>query len=115
MVAMGTQNSPPPVDLISTELTMGPVHEKETSTSVSARKKMPDSPLRSALRSLSLTSRLGSVSSNAPKNEAAKSMKTAKKSRLGSQCVASQLKMSAVTAPPPMRRVARISPATGSV
>ena len=114
MVTIGLQNSPA-VDLMSTEPTMGPVHEKETSTSVSAMKKMPASPFESAFESLLLTIHEGIVISKAPKNEAAKSMKTAKKMRLGSQCVASQLKMSAVTASPPTRRVMTMMAAMGSV
>ena len=100
---------------MSTEPTIGPVHENDTSTSVSARKKMPPSPLVSALASALLTSREGIVISKAPKNDAAKSMNTAKKITLGSQCVASQLKMSAVTASPPAARVMRMIAAIGSV
>ena len=42
-------------------------------------------------------------------------MKTMKKIRLGSQCVASQLKMSAVTASPPNSRVSRMIAAMGTV
>ena len=94
---------------------MGPVQENETSTSVSARKKMPPRLLLSALLSLLLTIQLGSVISKAPKNDAAKIMKTRKKITFGSQCVASQLKMSAVTASPPTKRVMRMIAAMGSV
>ena len=94
---------------------MGPVQENDTSTRVSAMKKMPVSPRLSALLSLLLTIHEGSVISNAPKNEAAKIMKTRKKTRLGSQCVASQLKRSAVTASPPTSRVTRMIAATGGV
>ena len=65
IVAMGVQNSPA-VDLMSTEPTMGPVHENDTSTSVRARKKMPPSPLVSAFASLLLTSHEGMVISKAP-------------------------------------------------
>ncbi len=76
---------------------------------------MPPRLLLSALLSLLFTIQLGSVISNAPKNEAAKTMKTMKKITFGSQCVASQLKMSAVTASPPTTRVMRISAAMGTV
>ena len=57
----------------------------------------------------------GSTISKAPKKEAAKTMNTRKKMMFGSQCVASQLNMSAVTASPPIRRVTRISTAIGTV
>ena len=114
MVMIGVQNSPE-VDLMSTEPTMGPVQENETSTSVRARKKMPLSPLVSAFESVLLTIHEGMVISNAPKNEAAKIMKTRKKMMFGSQCVASQLKMSAVTASPPTMRVMMIMTAMGTV
>ena len=49
------------------------------------------------------------------KNEAAKIMKTAKKIRFGSQCVASQLNMSAVTTSPPTSHVMRIMMPMGTV
>ena len=114
MVMIGVQNSPD-VDLMSTEPTMGPVQENDTSTSVRARKKMPPSPFVSAFESVLFTIHDGMVISNAPKNEAAKTMKTRKKMTFGSQCVASQLKMSAVTASPPTMRVMRIMAAMGTV
>ena len=88
----------PEVEFIRTVPTIGPVQENETSTSVRAMKKVPASPPRSALRSVSFTMRLGRVISNAPKNDAANIMNTTKNSMLGIQCVAIQLKMSAVTA-----------------
>ena len=95
--------------------TIGPVHENDTKTNVSARKKTPSRPLRSEFWSLLLTHELGRVISNAPKNDAAKTINTRKKMVLGSQCVASQLKMSAVTVAPPTTRVIRISAAMGRV
>ena len=55
------------------------------------------------------------VKEEAPKKEAAKTINTRKKMIFGSQCVASQLKMSAVTASPPMSLVTRISTAIGTV
>ena len=57
----------------------------------------------------------GSTISNAPKKEAAKTMNTRKKMRFGSQCVASQLKMSAVTVSPPRRRVRPMMTQMGTV
>ena len=114
IVTMGTQNSPA-VERIRTLPTIGPVQENDTNTSVRAMKKIPIKPPLSACRSLLLTIQLGSVISKAPKNDAAKIMNTMKKIRLGSQCVASQLKMSAVTASPPTRRVIRMIAAMGSV
>ena len=65
--------------------------------------------------SLLLTSHPGSVISNAPKNDAAKTMNTRKKITFGIQCVASQLKISAVTASPPTSFVIRMITAIGSV
>ena len=114
IVRIGAQKSPAVAPMIA-EPTIGPVHENDTSTSVRAMKKTPSRPPRSALRSLLLTIQPGNVISNAPKNDAAKTMKTMKKIRLGSQCVASQLKMSAVTASPPNSRVSRMIAAMGTV
>ena len=57
----------------------------------------------------------GRVISNAPKNDAANTMNTRKKMMFGSQCVASQLKMSAVTASPPISRVSRMMTEMGTV
>ena len=98
---------------MSTDPTMGPVQENDTSTSVRAMKKMPASPFESAFASVLLTIHEGMVISNAPKNEAAKTMNTRKKRMFGSQCVASQLNMSAVTASPPRMRVTRMIAAMG--
>ena len=114
MVTMGVQNCPW-VDLMRTVPTMGPVQEKETSTRVKAMKKTPTRPPRSAFLSLLLTREEGRVISKAPKKEAAKMRKTAKKMRLGSQWVANQLNISAVTAAPPIRRVRPIIKQMGSV
>ena len=115
IVMMGCQKLPPDMELIRTLPTMGPVQEKETSTRVSAMKKMPPRPPLSDLVSVLFTSLLGIVMSNAPKNEAANIMNTMKKMIFGSQCVASQLNMSAVTASPPSQRVIMMSAAMGSV
>ena len=112
---MGCQKLPPDMELIRTLPTMGPVQEKETSTRVSAMKKMPPRPPLSDLVSVLFTSLLGIVMSNAPKNDAANIMNTMKKRMFGNQCVASQLKMSAVTASPPSQRVMMIIAAMGSV
>ena len=104
IVIIGVQNSPC-VDLISTDPTMGPVQEKETSTSVRARKNIPPSPPLSEFLSAELVHLEGRVISNAPRNDAAKTMNMTKNRRFGSQCVASQLKMSLVTVAPPRMRV----------
>ena len=65
-------------------------------------KNTPARPFLSAPLSVLLTIDSGRVISNAPKNDAANTMKITKKRRLGSQCVAIQLKMSAVTLAPPV-------------
>ena len=114
IVIIGDHTSPE-VDLISTEPTIGPVQEKDTSTKVRAIKKIPPIPPLSDCASLLFTRALGSVISKAPKNDAAKTINTTKKMRFGTQCVASQLKMSAVTLSPPNTRVIIISIAIGSV
>ena len=102
IVTIGVQNSPC-VDFMSTEPTIGPVHENDTRTSVNAIKKIPARPPLSEFLSLLFTSEDGRVISNAPKKDAAKTMNTMKKMMFGSQCVASQLNMSAVTVSPPKR------------
>ena len=115
IVTIGAQNSPW-VALISTVPTIGPVQLNDTSTRVRARKNTPPSPLRlSTCASLEFDSLDVSTISKAPKKEAAKTINTRKKMIFGSQCVASQLKMSAVTASPPMSLVTRISTAIGTV
>ena len=114
IVTMGSQNWPW-VLLMSTEPTIGPVQENDTSTSVSATKKTPARPPLLEFASDLLSQELGSVISNAPKNDAAKTMNIRKKRIFGSQCVASQLKMSAVTASPPAKYVIRIMMAIGMV
>ena len=114
IVIIGVQNSPS-VDFISTVPTIGPVHENETRTRVRAIKNIPKSPPLSAPLSDLFTKEVGSMISNAPKNDAAKIMNTMKKTMFGSQCVASQLKMSAVTASPPTILVIRMIRETGTV
>ena len=84
---------------------MGPVQLKLTSTSVRARKNTPKRPFLLLPLSALVVQDDGNVISNAPKNEAANIIKITKKMMLGSQCVASQLKMSAVTAEPPTAHV----------
>ncbi len=104
MVTMGVQNSPW-VLLMSTVPTMGPVQLKLTSTSVRARKNTPSRPPLLLLASALVVQLAGRVISNAPKKDAANTMKITKKRILGSQCVESQLKISAVTADPPAAQV----------
>ena len=67
--------------------TIGPVHENDTSTVVSPRKKAASAPPLSTLESDVLTHFEGRTISNAPKNEAANTRKSVKKRRLGIQCV----------------------------
>ena len=114
IVTIGVQNSPW-VDLIRTDPTMGPVQEKDTSTRVRAMKKMPASPFLPEAASLLFCQEEGRTISKAPKKEAAKTMNTRKKMMFGSQCVASQLKMSAVTVSPPSRRVRPMMTTIGTV
>ena len=114
MVIMGAQNSPA-VLLMRTVPTMGPVQEKDTSTRVRARKKMPPRLPLPALESLPFTHLEGRVISKSPKKLAANTMNTAKNTRFGSQWVESQLKMSAVTASPPIARVSIIIMEMGTV
>ena len=104
IVTIGVQNSPW-VDLIRTVPTMGPVQENDTSTRVRAMKNIPPSPFPPDFASLLFVRLEGSSISNAPKKDAANTMNMMKNSRLGSQCVASQLNMSAVTELPPTSRV----------
>ena len=100
---------------MSTVPTIGPVHENETRTSVRAMKNTPARPFLSAPWSLLFTSDCGILISNAPKNEAAKIMKITKNMMFGIQWVESQLKMSAVTASPPMTRVRMMITEIGTV
>ena len=104
IVIIGVQNSPSVLS-ISTVPTIGPVQEKLTRTRVKARKKTPPRPFLPEFLSAPLTHLDGSTISKAPKKDAAKIINTRKKMRLGSQCVESQLKMSAVTASPPSSQV----------
>ena len=114
IVTIGVQNSPR-VERMSTEPTMGPVQEKDTSTRVSAMKKMPARPFLPVPASLRFCQEDGRVISNAPKKEAAKTMKTRKNRMFGSQWVASQLKMLAVTASPPRSQVRPMMTQIGTV
>ncbi len=77
----------PPADSTSNAPTIGPVHEKDTSTNVNAIKKAPIYPPLSACLSDVFTHLPGRTSSNIPRNEAAKTMKRIKKIRFGIQCV----------------------------
>src|SRR5678815_3152051 len=67
---------------------IGPVHEKETTTSVSAIKKMPANELMPAFLSALFAQEEGSVISNAPKKEAPNRTNTPKNTRLAIQLVA---------------------------
>ena len=67
---------------------IGPVQEKETTTSVNAIKKMPANDPTLALLSVLLAQDEGSVISKAPRNETPNKTNTAKKIRLAIQLVA---------------------------
>ena len=95
--------------------TIGPVQLKLTRTRVRARKKIPPRPFPSLFRSAPLVHLDGRVISKAPKKLAANTMNTKKKMMLGSQCVASQLKMSAVTPLPPTIQVTPMMREIGTV
>ena len=68
--------------------TMGPVQENDTIASAKAIKKMPTKPLRSAWASILVLHELGKVSSNAPKNDTAKTTKIMKNMRLNQKLLA---------------------------
>ncbi len=114
IVTIGVQNSPC-VDLIRTVPTIGPVQENDTRTRVRAMKNIPPSPLPPDFASLLLARLEGSSISNAPKKDAAKIMNTTKNIRFGSQCVASQLNISAVTVLPPIIQVNPMMTLIGTV
>ncbi len=78
-------------------------------------KNMPPSPLPLDFASLLLARLDGSSISKAPKKDAAKIMNTTKNIRFGSQCVASQLNMSAVTVFPPIIHVRPMITLIGTV
>ena len=78
MVIIGI-HTPPLVELMITEPTIGPVQENDTSTRVNAIKKIPSKPPLSAPASLLFTSDEGNVISKAPRNDAANTIKIAKK------------------------------------
>ena len=61
---------------------MGPVQEKDTNESVKAIKNIPTKPPLSETESALLIIQLGSVISNAPKNDKAKMKKMMKNKRL---------------------------------
>jgi hypothetical protein len=82
-MAMVNNVAPPSVDKAPpiTNPKAGPVHEKETIIKVNAMKKIPiKPPLFEALSTL-LAKLDGIVISNAPKNDIAKMVKTAKKNK----------------------------------
>ena len=83
--------SSPPAEEIKMEPTIGPVHEKDTSTKVKAIKNTPPSPPFSAFASILFTKLEGRVSSNIPKKAKANTTNIPKKKTLGAQWVASQL------------------------
>ena len=78
-------------------------------------KNTPARPFLSAPLSLLFTRDCGIEISNAPKNDAANIMNITKKMIFGSQCVDSQLNMSAVTASPPISLVRMMMTEIGTV
>jgi hypothetical protein len=82
--------------------TIGPVHENETITVVSAIKKEVKIPPLSTLESALVTHLFGRTISNAPKNDMAKNMKRRKNIKFGIQCV---LKVFAKPAPAPVSEI----------
>ena len=75
MPMVGATMSPCVETATSRKPTMGPVHEKDTKARVKAMKKMDSRPVVfSDFSSILFDQEDGSVSSNAPKNEAAKTM-----------------------------------------
>ena len=86
---------------------------------ISCQYLLPDLPATVYIFSVNMTQQEmfndPAIDYSIPKKEAAKIMNTMKKMRLGSQCVASQLKMSAVTASPPTILVIRIMSEIGTV
>ena len=114
MVTIGSHTAPW-VDSIKTVPTIGPVQENDTRTRVSARKKIPRMPPLSAFASVFVVHFAGRTNSKAPKNEAAKTRNKTKKIIFGIQCVASQLKILAVTEAPPVKYVIPIIIAIGRV
>ena len=114
MVTIGVQNSPW-VLLMRTVPTIGPVQLKLTRTSVRARKNTPRRPFLLLFASAPVVHFSGSTISNAPKKDAANIMNITKNMILGSQCVASQLKISAVTPAPPRAHVRPMMTHIGTV
>ena len=88
--AAGIITSPPAANS-KTFPTIGPVQEKEISTSVKAIKKIPIKPPLSDFASILFTKELGKVISNNPKKDSANSMNTMKKIAFGIQFVANQV------------------------
>src|SRR5690606_10082563 len=82
MPTAGPRRSPLEAASTNSVPMIGPVHEKETNARLKAMKKRPSSPPRSDLASILLTKELGSVITKAPKNEAAKTTKITKKTKL---------------------------------
>src|SRR5690606_41923983 len=67
--------------------TMGPVHENDTIANANAIKKIPTKPPRSACLSTLFAHEFGSIISNAPKKDEAKTTKITKKIKLNQTIV----------------------------
>ena len=111
MPTAGATISPCVLTATSRKPMMGPVHEKETSVSVNAMKKMLNIPLVDELAVfILLLHDEGSCISKAPKNEAANTTSMAKNRRLNTALVLSALSVlapkSSVTASPSVTYIA---------
>ena len=88
----------------------GPVQLNETKTIVNAIKKMPSKPPRSLALSLFSIHELGMVISNAPKNEIAKMMKTAKNAKLKNALLAHLFKLFPTKNPSNINNIMMLKP-----
>ena len=79
---IGPTYEPPEAASTSKVPTIGPVHEKDTRAKVNAIKKIPIIPPRLEAESALLIHEFGILISKAPRNEAAKIIKSRKKARL---------------------------------
>src|SRR5437899_8486750 len=82
-IPMNCPNSSPLLAALTINVPInGPVHENDANASAIAMKKIPIKPPLSAFSSAFVAQELGNVISKAPKNEAAKITRIAKKIRL---------------------------------
>ena len=115
MHTTGASTSPSPTTLTSIAPTIGAVHEKLTTTSVSAIKKTPiNPPIFSALSSSLPAHDCGNCNVNAPSRDSPKTTKTAKHTRLNTAFVANWFMalapISTVIATPRVRNITTMQP-----